>query len=247
MFRLILCFLVLLIAFVLTIIAFPLSRLIFLFNKRAGDVFSLKFVMAVFKALLFVSGVKVTVKGRENLPEPDEGVVYISNHLGIFDVVSLYPLLPGRAGFIAKKEIKTWPLIGWWLIVLNCLFLDRQNTRNALKTILKGIENVENGISMVIFPEGTRSRVDGDLLPFHDGSFKLATKPKARIIPVAITNSAAVFENHLPWIKSAEIVIEFLKPIETASLSRDELKALPSSVHDLIQERVRANHPKGTK
>ena len=246
MLRFVLCILVLVIAFIFTIICFPLSRLIWLINRRAGDVFSLKFVNCVFKALLFCAGVHLTFIGRENLPSSEEGVVYISNHLGLFDIVSLYPEFPGLTGFIAKKEILSWPLIGWWLRTLNCIPLDRKNIRQGLKTILEGIEKVESGISMVIFPEGTRSRKDGDVLPFHEGSFKLATKPGAKLIPIAITNTSAVFEDHVPFVKSADVVIEFCTPIETKDLSREDAKALPVRVHDIIEERVRANHPKGT-
>ncbi|MBQ9814351.1 MAG: 1-acyl-sn-glycerol-3-phosphate acyltransferase [Lachnospiraceae bacterium] len=244
MIRLILCFFVLLIAFVLTVVAFPLSRLIRLINRRAGDLFSLRFVTTTFRALLFVGGVHVEFIGKEHLPKKGEAVVYISNHLGVFDIVALYPEFPDLTGFVAKKEILSWPLIGWWLKAVNSLPLDRKDPRSGFRTIFKAADYVEKeGISMVIFPEGTRSRKDGDVLPFHKGSFKLATTPKARLIPVAITNTSAVFEDHLPFIRSQKVVIEFCEPIETADLTREEEKDLPVKVHDIIEERVRANHP----
>ncbi|MBR6350425.1 MAG: 1-acyl-sn-glycerol-3-phosphate acyltransferase, partial [Lachnospiraceae bacterium] len=69
----------------------------------------------------------------------------------------------------------------------------------------------------------------------------------ARLIPVAITNTSAVFEDHLPFIRSQKVVIEFCEPIETADLTREEEKELPIKVHDIIEERVRANHPEVNK
>lgn len=86
---------------------------------------------------------------------------------------------------------------------LHCLFLDRDNIKEGMKTILTAIEKAKNGISICIFPEGTRNKTSDTFLPFHEGSFKIAEKAGVPIIPMTIVNSAAVFEDQFPKIKSA--------------------------------------------
>ena len=121
------------------------------------------------------------------------------------------------------------------------LFLDRKDDRQALKVILKAIELIKGGQSMFVFPEGTRSKVEGELLPFHAGSFKIATKPKVPVVPVTITGMGDVLEDHFPKLKRVPVVIEFAPPIETASMSRDEIRELPDRVRDLIAETYERN------
>ena len=237
MIRLIIFALALIIVFVCTLIAYPVSLLIGLFNKHSKDIFSLRFVQAALKLLLFVAGAKVEYRGLEYLPKDGEAVVYIGNHRSFFDVIATYPVLPSLTGFIAKKEMRHWPLVSWWMKNVYCLFLDRKNHREGIKTILQGIENVKSGISMVIFPEGTRSHAEGNVAMFHNGSFKLATKSGAPIIPVVYNNSSAIWEDHLPWMRSARMIVEFCKPIETAGMSSDEQAGLANKVHDIVLAR----------
>lgn len=97
---------------------------------------------------------------------------------------------------------------------LYCLFLDRENAKEGLKTILKAIEYVKNGISIFIFPEGTRNKGEElSLLPFKDGAFRIATKTGCPIVPVSLNNTADILENHFPHIKKTHVVIEYGKPI----------------------------------
>lgn len=226
---------------VASLITFPLSRLIGLFNKHAQDEFCLGFVKLAMRSFRFFSGAKVKYIGLENLPEKGEAVVYIGNHRGFFDIVALYPVVPDLTGFVAKEEMRKWPLIGWWMSSVYCLFLNRKNKREGLKTIMEGITNVKNGVSMVIYPEGTRSKTEGHLGAFHAGSFKLATKPKAKIIPVISNDSGAILDDHFPWIRRATMCMEIGKPIPTDGLSEEELQELPDKVRGIIYERLIEN------
>lgn len=192
------------------------------------------------KSLLFTAGTEVDYRGLENLPEKGQAAAYIGNHRGFFDVVASYAIMPDLTGFIAKKEMRSWPLIGWWMRTTYCLFLDRENQYEGVKTIIEGVKLLKKGISMVIYPEGTRSREEGKMLDFHQGSFKLATKAKVPLIPIAANNSSAVFEDN-KRVKKAKIIIEFCKPIDTASLSAEELKALPNTVRAILQEKIITN------
>ena len=119
---------------------------------------------------------------------------------------------------------------------IHCLFLDREDPRQGLKTILTAIDYVKDGISMFIFPEGTRCKVEGTFLPFHAGSFKIATKAKVPVIPVTIVGMGEVFEDHFPRPKRATVVIEFGEPIETADMDRNAQKELPDRVKGIIEE-----------
>lgn len=232
MIRLILVCIFLLIIFVLSLILFPIEWLIGRISPKAKDISSLRFVQFVFKVILFLSGVSTTVIGLENIPK-DEPVVFIGNHRGFFDTVVSYSRMPHLTGFIAKKEMQKVPFIRLWMKYLHCLFMDRSNPREGLKTILSGVEQINNGISIVIFPEGTRNKGDG-IMPFHGGSFKLADKSNCKIIPMVQNNTENVLEAHFPSIKRTHTVLEFGTPIDTTALDRDERKALPDTVHDLM-------------
>ena len=124
---------------------------------------------------------------------------------------------------------------------IHCLFLDREDPRQGLKTILTAIDYVKDGISMFIFPEGTRCKVEGTFLPFHAGSFKIATKAKVPVIPVTIVGMGDVFEDHFPRPKRATVVIEFGEPIETADMDRNAQKELPDRVKAIIEETYARN------
>lgn len=202
-------------------------------NPGAKDKSSLAIIKGIFRFVIFLSGTKVTVKGLENLPT-DRSVLYIGNHRSYFDIIINYVYMPGPTGFIAKKETSKVPAFRIWMKNVKCLFLDRDDIKQGLQTILSAIEYVKAGISIFIFPEGTRNKSEESLLPFKSGSFKIATKSGCDIIPVAINNTSAIFEDHFPRIKKAHVIIEYGKPISVTDLSRDELKALPDMVKDNI-------------
>lgn len=241
MFRFIIVIIVFILVCILTIFVYPFTRLLGLFNPRWRDISALRFVQGVLRFARFLAGAKIECVGLENLPKKGEAVVYISNHRGFFDVIATYPIFNDCTGFIAKKEMRTWPLLGWWMGSVHCLFLDREDRRAGIKTILEGAENVKKGISMWIFPEGHRSKVEGEMLPFKHGSFKMATKAKAPIVPVAINGSGKIFDDHVPIIKPGKVRIEFMKPIETKDMTQEEIQALPDQVYALIEEKVKAH------
>ena len=227
---------------IITLVLLPIGYLIGVFSKNARDYYCLWFVKWSLRSILFTTRTKVVYKGLEYLPEKgDDAVCYISNHTGFFDILACYPVFRDRTGFVAKKEMEHWPIISWWMPLVYCLFLDRKDKKQGVKTILDGIRNIQAGVSMLIYPEGTRSKKEGVLLKFHHGSFKLATKNRTTIIPVAMNNSGAAFENVMPHMKKSVISVEFLKPIEIKDMSAQELEALPENIRDMIYERIIAN------
>ncbi|MBR1691337.1 MAG: 1-acyl-sn-glycerol-3-phosphate acyltransferase [Lachnospiraceae bacterium] len=205
------------------------------FNMDVKNRSSLAIVNWAFRCCLFLAGAKVTYLGEENVPK-DEPVLYIGNHRSYFDVVSTYVRVPRPTGYVAKTEMLRYPLLVNWMKNLHCLFLDRHDLKQGLKTILACIEKVKSGISICIFPEGTRNKVPDTFLPFKDGSFKVAEKTGCAIIPITINNSAAILEDHMPFIRKAHVVIEYGKPIYMKELSKEDKKAIGAYVQNIIRE-----------
>ncbi len=225
------------------IISLPIQFVEWIIGKLNPDLktrSSLAIVNWAFRVIIFFAGTKVTVIGEENIPK-DRAVLYIPNHRSYFDIVLTYVRVPRPTGYIAKKEMERIPSLSQWMRNLHCLFLDRENIKEGLKTILTAIEKIKSGISICIFPEGTRNTESDELLPFHDGSFKIAEKSGCPIIPVTINNSAAVFEDHLPWIRKAHVIIEYGSPIEVSQLSKEEKRALSQTVRTIISETYKKN------
>lgn len=242
MIRLIFVALFLVIFLILSIPVFLIEWLIGKVNPHARDISSLRIVQTAFKIIAFLSGCHVTVIGEENVPK-DEAVLYIGNHRSFFDVVLTYARCPGLTSYMAKKEIRKVPLLSTWMQFLHCLFLDRSDIKQGLKTILAAIDLIKNGISVCIFPEGTRSTGSDqtELLPFHEGSFKVATKTDCLIVPMAITNTSRVFEDHIPFIRSTDVVIEYGKPFRPSELTKEQKKGIGGYTRGIIQEMVQNN------
>ena len=203
-------------------------------NPHFRDISCLRMVQAAFKLILWLTGADITYIGRENIPK-DQAVRYISNHNSYFDILLTYSQCPGLTGYVAKAEMLKAPLLRDWMKRLYCLFLDRSNIRAGMQTILTGIEYIKKGISIFIFPEGTRSK-DGKMQPFKEGSMKVASKTGCPIIPIAITGSAEIWENHMPKIKPCRVIVEYGAPIRPKELTKDEQKFLGSYTQQKIQE-----------
>ena len=187
MIRLILALLFAILYLIIGIPVLGVEWIIAKFNKQAADLGQLRMVQWAFRVILFICGTKVTVIGEENVPK-DQAVLYIGNHRSYFDIIITYARCPRLTGYIAKKDMEKVPLLRTWMRRLHCLFIDRENVKEALKTILAGIDNVKNGISMCIFPEGTRIRKDG-LGRFHSGMASIAMMAGVDILPIAVLNS----------------------------------------------------------
>lgn len=225
------------------ILGIPVLGLLWLLKKvrpKAADYISLRMVQYAFRFFLFISGVSVSVIGEERIP--DEAVLFVGNHRSYFDILLTYSRCRRLTGFVAKKEMLRYPLLRTWMKRLYCLFLDRENPREGLKTILTAIDQVKRGISIFIFPEGTRNRQEeGSLLPFHSGSFKIAEKSGCPIVPVTLSCTAAIFEQQFPRIRPTRVVLEYGSPIYMDRLTPEDRKNISASCQTLIQETLKKN------
>lgn len=205
------------------------------FNMDVKSRSSLAIVNWAFRCVLFLAGTSVTVLGEENVPK-DEAVLYIGNHRSYFDIVMTYVRVPRPTGYIAKIEMEKIPLLSNWMRNLHCLFLDRNDIKQGMKTILAAIDKVKEGISICIFPEGTRNRVVDTFLEFHEGSFKIAEKTGCPIIPMAIYNAGSIFEDHIPKIRKTHVIIEYGKPIYTKDMNKEARRHIGATVQGVIEE-----------
>jgi 1-acyl-sn-glycerol-3-phosphate acyltransferase len=193
------------------------------------------------KALVKVAGATVTVHGEKRIP--DGAVLFVSNHQGNFDIPTLMGFIDKPKGFISKIEVKKLPIIPTWMEYLNCIFIDRKDRRQSIHAIKDGAEKLKNGHSIVIFPEGTRSK-GGPIDKFKSGSFHLATKSGVPIVPIAINGTYNIMEANNSRIKPANVTINVLEPIyfnEYRELNANELSVL---VQKRITEEVKDNEDK---
>lgn len=240
MIRIILGVLFLFTYLLLSYLVFPVLWIYEKINKKGKDVLSLRIVQWGFHVILKIAGTDITVIGKENIP--DEVALFVGNHRSYFDILILYVQCENLTGFVAKDAIEKVPSLRVWMRYLYCLFLNRSDAREGLKTILKAIEYVKKGISICIFPEGTRnSGEELSMLPFKEGSFKIATKTGCPIVPVSINNSAEIMENHFPLLRKAHVIVEYGKPIYPNQLGKDELKNIGAYCQNIIQETINKN------
>ena len=190
------------------------------------------------KILLKVAGVKVTVHGLENIPK-DKNVLYIGNHQGNFDIPIYMSKIPGLKGFVSKIEVKKIPGVRTWMEYMYCVFMDRSSIRKSGEAIIEGIKILKKGHSLVIFPEGTRSK-GNTMGEFKAGSFKLATKSKVPIVPVTMNGSYKIMEaNKKKWMVKPTNVDLYIHPaIETSNLTKEEQDTLNSKVYEIIKSKL---------
>lgn len=221
---------------ILSIPILLIERVIKKFNPYAADISSLRIVQWAFRVVLKLAGTKITVIGEEHVPK-DQAVLYIPNHLSYFDIVITYSRCPGLTGYIAKDTMLRYPLLSNWMKHLYCLFLDREDMKAGLKMVLTGIDQIKKGISICIFPEGTRNpHPENGMLPFKEGSLKMAEKTGCPIIPIAISNTNQIFESHMPFIKKCSVIVEYGEPILVKELEKEQRKFLGAYTQSKIEE-----------
>ena len=219
---------------------FPIMWIIGKIHPKSKDFASLRIVQWAFGVVLWISGVEVTVKGEENIPQ--EPTLFVANHRSIFDILVLYVRCQNLTGFIAKDSIEKVPSLRVWMRYLYCLFLDRKDPRSGMKIILTAIEYIQKGISICVFPEGTRNKGEElSILPFKEGTMKIATKTGCPIVPISLNNTAAIFENQFPKIYKTHITVEYGTPIYPKELEKEELKHLGAKCQAIIEKTIQRN------
>ena len=184
--------------------------------------------------ILRIFEVDLHVNGLENLPK--EGpVVYVSNHQGYADIPTLCAVLNTvQVGFVAKDDLEKVPFYGKWIKRIRSILLKRDDARASLRAIEDGVGLIKQGFSLVIFPEGTRSK-GGPMKEFKKGSLRLATKPEAPIIPVTINGTYVLFEKEGKVSTGHRVDVTIHPAVETKGLSKQEQGQLVADVECTIR------------
>ncbi|KAA0208238.1 1-acyl-sn-glycerol-3-phosphate acyltransferase [Ignavibacteria bacterium CHB1] len=209
---------------VLTIIVGP-------FDSRGKAVHILSKVFS--KWILFIAGVKLKIEGKENL-DKHANYIFISNHQSYFDIPVLMQAIPNVVRFIYKDTITKIPIFGWGMYLGGYIPISRENPREAIKSLKYAAERVNKGISVVIFPEGTRS-TDGTLGDFKRGAFMLADFAKVQLVPVAISGSIDIMSRTKFKIKSGDVTVKFANPVEY-SKDKDLLERIKTKIDSMLQK-----------
>lgn len=183
--------------------------------------------------LIDMAKVKFIVSGKEKIPL-NEPVIYTPNHSSMFDIPAVLLNTPEPPIFMGKKELESVPLIGDWMDVMDCVFVDRKNKKSAHSTLQDAIEMVKNGRSIVVFPEGTRAKTD-EMGEFKGGAMKIAMETGAKVVPVMIDGAREHMEE-TGDIVGGNIFVTFLDPIVTKGLSKEDFFKMPSEIRELILE-----------
>ncbi|NLY10673.1 MAG: 1-acyl-sn-glycerol-3-phosphate acyltransferase [Firmicutes bacterium] len=202
----------------------------------ARDQITYRYLRRLARVLIWLTGSRVTVKGEENLPKKGP-VVFIANHPGHFDSAVILGYINMPKGFVSIVEAKNFFIISTWMKYAHCVFMDRKDLRQSLTTINEAIDYVNQGYSMVIFPEGQLNHGQG-VGEFKRGSLKLATKPSVPIVPLTITGTEIILGEDNSKIEPANLRLVISKPIETKDLTNDELKELPGKVRDIVVSKL---------
>ncbi len=173
---------------------------------------------------LEATGSRVTVEGLENLPTDTQKICFVSNHQSIFDIFAIRGYIPILTGFLAKKELTKIPLLNSWMRGVDCVFIDRSSPHAAVKAIEKGVESIQAGNAIVLFPEGTRSKSQ-KMGPFKSGSLKLAIRAGATIVPVTLNNSFRIYEEAYR-VRKANVKLVIHKPVDVTKEENKDSKVL---------------------
>ena len=218
-------------AFVLITLVLATAAIFSFIADRSGDAV-LRLARFWSRAILTAAGVKLTVNTHTQL-DPRTPYVFMANHASASDIFSLFVAVPFPVRMIAKKQLGRIPFFGWAMHAGRFIFIDRQNPIAARRSIEEAARRIHSGQSVLLFPEGTRTR-DGTMGPFKKGGFHLAIASGATIVPCGIRGSRAVWPKGSPLIHSGAIHVEVGEPISTAGLTDDDRDALLEKVRAQI-------------
>lgn len=209
-------------------------RIIKKYNYKKGEQQSYLKVRSMAKYILNLTKTEVDIKGIENIPEGN--CVFVLNHQGIFDGFLVLAYIEKNISLIGKKEIKKIPLVSSWLKEINTIFIDRKNLKESVKSIYKGIDMINKGYSIIIFPEGTRSQ--GSFMnEFKKGSLRLALKTNVPIVPITLNGTYRILEKGKK-VSGNKVKMIIHQMIETDGLSKEQEEGLNSRIFNIIHEEL---------
>jgi len=188
------------------------------------------------KSLFFISGVKFKHYGKDNIPvKPSK--IYVANHSSHFDPPALALSSPVPLYFIAKKELRYVPFIGWYIWLSGMIFVDRKNKKKANESIKRAGEKVKNGKNIISFAEGTRSK-SGELMTFRRGAFKMSLEHGIDIVPVGIYGANKVLASGEWLIKPGNISVKYGQVMKYEDYKNHSVEEFASACKDQVAELI---------
>jgi 1-acyl-sn-glycerol-3-phosphate acyltransferase len=189
--------------------------------------------------LIWAARAKVSFSGGEGV-DFSRPAIYVSNHQGMLDIPAIFVSLPVNLRFVAKESLRRVPFLGWYMWIAGYVFVDRSNRRKAVESLARAAQRIRNGVSVVVFPEGTRS-ADGHILPFKKGPFMLALKASVPIVPIAVEGSHRILnKNSLRVHPGHEIRVRIGAPLDVSQFADSQRDQLMRTVRDQIIDLHRA-------
>lgn len=204
-------------------------------NPVKHEAYCRKKIVGFCRRVIKVMGMKLEMRGLENIPQ--EATLTVYNHQSLLDAFPLIAYMPNTQSMVAKKELEKAPGISSWMKAGHCIFIDRSSPRAGMLCIKQGADLLASGINVTIAPEGTRN-YGGEIAAFKGGAFKMATKAEAPILPVAIEGTYKLFEGNGKRVRGGRVILQVLPPISTKDMTREEQKELPEKVRKLIEKTV---------
>jgi 1-acyl-sn-glycerol-3-phosphate acyltransferase len=183
---------------------------------------------------LSAMGSRVDYEGLEHLGDGAPRI-FVANHLSNVDIWALGKVLPLRARFVAKQELRRVPIVGAAMAASGMVFIDRSNRSRAIKSLRLAGEKIRAGQPVILFAEGTRSR-DGRLHPFKKGPFHLALVAGVPVVPVAISGSWGILRPRSLVVTPGVVRVQFLEPVDIAPWQPDDVRGLTEHVHGLVRQ-----------
>ena len=193
------------------------------------------------KSILRVSGIKVQTMGLENL-DPEKPCVFMCNHQSNFDILVLFSALPAQFRWIAKAELFRIPLFGRAMRGAGYISIERKDRKKAIQSLKEAAGRIRNGVSVMIFPEGTRSP-DGNIGEFKKGGFILAYDAGVPIVPVVINGTWAIMSKDSLKITPGKVRLTVLPAVDVANYSKTDKPKLLEDVREKIVKEFESNKP----
>ena len=191
------------------------------------------------KSILRVSGIKVKTRGLENLA-PDKPFVFMCNHQSNFDILVLFSALPAQFRWIAKAELFKIPFFGQAMRGAGYISIERKNRKKAIQSLKQAAERIRSGVSVMIFPEGTRS-LDGNIGEFKKGGFILAYDAGVPIVPIVLNGTWSIMSKDSLRIKSGNVTFSVLPAVNVVDYSKSDKMKLIEDVREKIVKEFEAN------
>jgi 1-acyl-sn-glycerol-3-phosphate acyltransferase len=185
--------------------------------------------------ILRTSGIRVRVEGLDHV-NPNATAIYCVNHQSAMDIPVLFVNLPVQFRFVAKRSLFNIPFMGWHLRRSGHIAVDRDRPRQAMLSMKRVAQEIKEGKSVLLFPEGHRSR-DGQLLPFKAGSFYIAILAGVPIVPITINGTSKVLRPDTYHVRSGQTEMIVHPPISTQGLTSRDVDALAEKVRGIIASR----------